>query len=396
MKKTLKRLFALLLAAAMLMGFVACGKDGAADVTGKYNCIAVAADGKNFYAPENENAYVELKKGGKGVVSDGLNFDIQWQLEGENFSGSYGIFGISVPLIGTLKDGVLEIQDDGVVTRYLKTGMEMPDWAGNLEAVPNDTGRLAGLYTLYAMEVAGVRYDYAALVEMDMMDSSYLRIDYDAAAGYTGELSFEGEEPDTFTLEYELGILNFAGGDQMGFYEEAPGVIGITHADLGGTIFFALDSVDRSAGANPDAASAETEDETDPLLAWRNGNWYGWWFMYGCKGKFADLEGEYWDCEARIEISSDYTGTMEMWDDDMPRTTGGIGSVHVSLSDNGVGEHGTLMSEGGWFMEKNLAHADWIIDPALSGFENMLVITGDYDDDNGNVYYYKLMLRPWG
>lgn len=85
---------------------------------------------------------------------------------------------------------------------------------------------------------------------------------------------------------------------------------------------------------------------------------------------------------------------MKMWDDDMPRTTGGIGSVHVSLSDNGVGEHRTLMSEGGWFMEKNLAHADWIIDPALSGFENMLVITGDYDDDNGNVYYYKLMLRP--
>lgn len=153
-----------------------------------------------------------------------------------------------MPLTGTLKDGVLEIQDDSVVTRYLKAGMEMPDWAGNLEAVPNDTGRLAGLYTLYAMEVAGVRYDYAALVEMDMMDSSYLRIDYDAAAGYTGELSFEGEEPDTFTLEYELGMLNFASGDQMGFYEEEPDVIGITHANLGGTIFFALDSVDRSAG----------------------------------------------------------------------------------------------------------------------------------------------------
>lgn len=77
MKKTLKRLFALLLAAAMLMGFAACGKDEAADVTGKYNCIAVAADGKTFYAPENKNAYVELKKGGKGIVSDGLNFDIQ-------------------------------------------------------------------------------------------------------------------------------------------------------------------------------------------------------------------------------------------------------------------------------------------------------------------------------
>ena len=80
---------------------------------------------------------------------------------------------------------------------------------------------------------------------MDMMDSSYLRIDYDPATGYTGEVQFEGEEPDTFTLEDELGMLNFDSGDQMGFFEEAPGVVGITHADIGGTIFFALDSVER-------------------------------------------------------------------------------------------------------------------------------------------------------
>ena len=275
--KNWKKLFALLLAVVMLLSLTACGKDAGTDVTGKYLCIAIAEDGVNFAAPENDEQYVELKMGGKGEIYTDLAFELTWKLERENFSGSYKIFGIDAPITGTLKDGVLEIHDDDVVMRYLKEGAEAPDWVKDVVAAP-EKGRLAGMYTLYAMEVAGERYDYAALVEMDVMDSSFLRIDYDASTGYTGELSFEGEEPDTFTLEDELGMLNFPSGEQMGFFEEAPGVVGITQAELGGTIFFALDTVERSAAA------------ADPLVDWWNGDWYGWWFMYGCKGKYEDME----------------------------------------------------------------------------------------------------------
>ena len=382
--KNWKKLFALLLAALMLLSLTACGKDAGADVTGKYLCIAIAEDGVNFTAPENDEQYVELKKGGKGEIYTDLAFELTWKLDGENFSGTYKIFGIDAPITGTLRDGVLEIHDDDVVMRYLKEGAEAPEWAKDVAAAP-EKGRLAGMYTLYAMEVAGERYDYDALVEMDVMDGSFLRIDYDAAKGYTGELSFEGEEPDTFTLEDELGMLNFPSGEQMGFFEEAPGVIGITQAELGGTIFFALESVERSAAA------------ADPLVDWWNGDWYGWWFMYGCKGKYEDLEGAYWDCEAHIEIDpATYTGTMEMWDDEQYQNMGGIGMVDVSLSDSGTGAHGTLMSEGGWFEEITLSHADWIIDPGLDESDNFLIITGSYDDDSGNVYYYKMMMRKWG
>ena len=382
--KNWKKLFALLLAVVMLLSLTACGKGTGADVTGKYLCIAIADDGVNFTAPENDAQYVELKKGGKGEIYTDLAFALTWKLDGENFSGAYKIFGIDAPITGTLKDGVLEIHDDDVVMRYLKDGAEAPGWAKDVAAAP-EKGRLAGMYTLYAMEVAGERYDYDALVEMDVMDGSFLRIDYDAVTGYTGELSFEGEEPDTFTLEDELGMLNFPSGEQMGFFEEAPGVIGITQAELGGTIFFALDSVERSAAA------------ADPLVDWWNGDWYGWWFMYGCKGKYEDLEGAYWDCEAHIEIDpATYTGTMEMWDDEQYQNMGGIGMVDVSLSDSGTGAHGTLMSEGGWFEEITLSHADWIIDPGLDESDSFLIITGSYDDDSGNVYYYKMMMRKWG
>ena len=284
MKKNVKKLLALLLAAIMLLSLAACGKDETADVTGKYNCIAIAEDGVNFTAPENNDQYVELKKGGKGEIYTDLAFELTWKLDGENFSGSYQIFGIDAPITGTLKDGVLEIHDDEMVMRYLKEGAEAHDWAKDVAAAP-EKGRLAGMYTLYAMEVAGERYDYAALVEMDMMDGSYMRIDYGPAAGYPGELSFEGEESDTFTLEDELGMLNFLSGEQMGFFEDEPGVVGITQEDVGGTIFFALDSVERPEVS----AAAAVEEISDPLLEFWNGDWYGWWFMYGCKGSYEDL-----------------------------------------------------------------------------------------------------------
>ena len=363
------------LAALMLPGLAACGKESGPDATGKYLRFAVSEDGGAFTAPEVEGGYVELQKGGKGEIYDGLSFDLKWSLDGESLTGSYKIFGFDVDITGTLRDGVLEIHDDTVVTRYLKEGAQTPDWAKDVAAAP-EKGRLAGLYTLYAMEA---------------MDGSFMRIDYDADAGYTGELQFEGEEPDSFTLEDELGVLNFAGGDQMGFFEDAPGVIGITSGEIGGTIYFALESVERPEVPVP------TEPVVDELVEWWNGDWYGWWFMYGCKGSYEDLDGAYWDCEAHIEIDpATYTGTMEMWDDEQYQNMGGIGMVDVSLSSSGTGEHGTLMSEGGWFEEMTLSHADWIIDPGLVDFENMLVIDGSYDDDNGNVYSFRMMLRPWG
>ena len=120
--KNWKKLFALLLAVVMLLSLTACGKDAGTDVTGKYLCIAIAEDGVNFAAPENDEQYVELKMGGKGEIYTDLAFELTWKLDGENFSGSYKIFGIYAPITGTLKDGVLEIHDDDVVMRYLKEG----------------------------------------------------------------------------------------------------------------------------------------------------------------------------------------------------------------------------------------------------------------------------------
>lgn len=63
MKKNLTKLFALLMAAIMLLGLTACGKGGT-DVTGKYTCIAISLDGTSFTAPlsDERKAMWSLKK----------------------------------------------------------------------------------------------------------------------------------------------------------------------------------------------------------------------------------------------------------------------------------------------------------------------------------------------
>lgn len=268
MKKNLTKLLTLLLAAAMLLTLAACGKEKSTGVTGKYRCIAISSDGTNFTAPENAEAYVELKKGGKGEINDVLTYALTWKLDGEAFSGTYQIFSIDVPVTGTLKDGVLEISDEGTVTRYLKEGLETPDWAKDLAAAPKEEGRLAGHYTLFAMDIDGEYYDYDALVEMEMgeMDDSYLQIDYDKEDGYTGELCFDGEDPDSFVLDESLGTLLFSDGTETAYYESEEGVIGVTFEELNSTIsYYALDPAGHAdtddpllAGQNEDAAGSET------------------------------------------------------------------------------------------------------------------------------------------
>ena len=349
-------------------------------------------NGGAFTAPEVEGGYVELQKGGKGEIYDGLSFDLKWSLDGESFTGSYKIFGFDVDITGTLRDGVLEIHDDTVVTRYLKEGAQTPDWAKDVAAAP-EKGRLAGLYTLYAMDVAGEHYDYAALVAMEAMDGSFMRIDYDADAGYTGELQFEDEEPDSFTLEDELGVLNFAGGDQMGFFEDAPGVIGITSGEIGGTIYFALESVERPEVPVP------TEPVVDELVEWWNGDWYGWWFMYGCKGSYDDDNGNVYSFRMMLrpwgQLWEDVAEESRPWSYEnwyKPMIEDGVTKMSVRFGDpdssvyedlepknEDVPDSGTGVSEVGYGKSNAAATGEVSFDTLKNGWETIRGDENKYD-----------------
>ena len=154
-------------------------------------------------------------------------------------------------------------------------------------------------------------------------------------------------------------------------------------------------------------ASADSTDSTnttlpvptgDALLDWWNGAWYGWWTMTGCSGAYESMAGQWWDACAVIDIGSDYTGSVTIWDEDYSRADP-MSQASVTLNSAGVGEHGTVMSESGYFTNLPLEHADWIIDPAINSrfpdVENMICIEGWYEDGDDE-FYYEVYLRPWG
>ena len=155
-------------------------------------------------------------------------------------------------------------------------------------------------------------------------------------------------------------------------------------------------SREEAAGIDPteDAVLTTSAASDDALLDWWNGEWYGWWKMTGCTGSYESMEGQWWDICGIIDIGADYTGTVTLWDEDYKKDNPMV-SATVSLSTAGTGENGTMTSEGGWFTDVALEHADWIVDPGLVERDNMIYIDGWYENgDDG--YYYEIYLRPWG
>ena len=169
----------------------------------------------------------------------------------------------------------------------------------------------------------------------------------------------------------------------------------VSFEELGGgksdTITIDPSSFSREPASGGTQSPAQTGEA---LLDWWNGDWYGWWTMNGCWGGYEELEGQRWDICGTIDIDEDYTGTVELWDEDY-----GPGEVmaaaSVTLNEAGVGTHGTIMSESGWFSDMALEHADWIVDPGLMHYEDMICIDGYYENGEDE-FHYEIYLRPWG
>ena len=153
-----------------------------------------------------------------------------------------------------------------------------------------------------------------------------------------------------------------------------------------------------AAAQSEDPADVDITDTAAPagdaLLDWWNGDWYGWWTMYGCYGYYEGMDGMAWDVCGTVDIGEDYMGTITLWDEDYTRDNAMV-NADVSLSEAGTGEYGTVTSEGGYFTDIPLEHADWIVDPGLSDYEDLIWITGFYENGEDE-FTYEIYLRPWG
>lgn len=161
-----------------------------------------------------------------------------------------------------------------------------------------------------------------------------------------------------------------------------------------GTITIDPSTLSRETATNIGSKAASSDGDEETLLDWWNGDWYGWWQMTGCSGYYESMEGQWWDVCGVIDIGADSTGTVTLWDESYTKAEP-MASAQVSLNMSGTGEHGTMMSEGGWFTNVALEHADWIVDPGLMERDNMICIDGWYEDGDDE-YHYEIYLRPWG
>ena len=115
----MKKLIAMLMVIAMMVGLVACGSSEPDPNAGKY--IAVTATALGMTLPIEDvlegETWIELKNGGKGTLClDGDSFSLKWVLEGEDIT----ITIQGEDSYGTLADGVItvDLMDLGCEYRF--------------------------------------------------------------------------------------------------------------------------------------------------------------------------------------------------------------------------------------------------------------------------------------
>lgn len=208
----------------------------------------------------------------------------------------------------------------------------------------------------------------------EMLDIAIVYTDYDILAAVTDDQMEDVEPGQTMQIQSAFVLQDTTSEVEVEFEQ----VFGTKSGKI--TIDPSTLSRETAEGSSGDTAAAPT-GSGDALLDWWNGEWYGWWQMSACYGYYEemDMEGQWWDVCGVIDIGEDYTGTVTLWDVDYTKDDP-MALAEVSLNEAGTSEYGTVMSEGGWFTDVALEHADWIVDPGLTDYENLIWIDGNYEN----------------
>ena len=128
-----------------------------------------------------------------------------------------------------------------------------------------------------------------------------------------------------------------------------------------------------------------------------NGDYYGWWIVseltYGSgEGNWYE-EGNWWDACCTLDLNSDGTGNVIIWDEDLPKDNA---VCEITVNATIDGDVLRIAPVSGYFMDGNIAYndieilVDWDDD-----FEDVLTVFGTYSWDEAGFDYYMFM-RPWG
>ena len=115
---------------------------------GRYNAVSCVYDDIELGA---DGEWIELKSKGKATLNVmDSEFACEWSLDGETFTLKQS--GDSYT--GTLKDGVLTVDMEGIVYTFAKEGAAVPETAGGAEVTPEAASE-AGYWTLLRVDATG-------------------------------------------------------------------------------------------------------------------------------------------------------------------------------------------------------------------------------------------------
>ena len=195
------------------------------------------------------------------------------------------------------------------------------------------------------------------------------------------------------TWEENEGALTFEEGEETFYGYINKGVIVFDYMGWGMEMTFALDGaeVPETTMQDPEAFA----EAVNAVLPYWNGDWYGWWYISEGTGAYASETMKIRDLAGRIELEEDARGSLLLWDMEHPYTDP-LGEVVLRIDPTVGGENiGIAMSGQGTFMGQPVLSGDWLIDPSIAAYDNLLEIYGYYSDEKGD-FFYSVFLRPWG
>ena len=358
-----------------------------------------------FTAPE-DGEYAFWATGeeyvGMGAYNDAACFD------SINYVSNFEGF-VTMPAITLEADQTvyleLSISGAGDVTVYAGAPEDAPSLADNLDAVTLDeplSVTLEGSFdTVYFSFTAPEDGDYIIFSQGDVDTMAYA---YDTAEdmyNYGDNIAYndDGENGDygfNFCLELSLNADQTVYVKVTPWSVDEPSEITIVAAPAG-----EAPAAEPEPEPEPVEIPGEPETDEDAIRAYWNGDWYGYWIVDSAWGSYEGMDDGYhwWDCSVVIDYDA---GTLKMWDetgsaDDL------IADAQISFRD-GSTEYGAFMSEGGYFLDDELEHADWIVYDGMESdivgedMYHLIVIDGEYEDpeDSDSGFYYYVYIMPWG
>lgn len=259
-------------------------------------------------------------------------------------------------------------------------------------------GLLCGLWGCKKDPAKGIYYG----VYVQTSDGMYLMEDYFNGENY---LELEGGGDAVLNIhntEHELSWKR--DGDVLYFTESGDafegslnnGVIVLDYLNWGMVLTFVKDGATVPTLTQDREDSAEWAETVTLMQEFWNGEWYGWWYISDGMGDYAASTGSWWDCAAVIEIGDDARGSITVWDETHPKTEPLSECVLRIYEEGSMGTMGIAMSGQGSFMGEPVYAGDWLIDPSIAPYEDLLEINGYFDGGKGDGFFYTLFLRPWG